>query len=180
MPPEITLPDTPELDVNTTTLALLGKRTTISYFPWLLSVKAVSNDLAYMLVEMKDTLYIGKPFDDFDDIRLRTLRELSNLKIDPGQFTPDSREIILWTGDAINFVDIETLAVSSSFPFPAAWREYGFRSLVEAEWVGDPHDGVLIWSDPNGALRIGSLQSGMQTTLWDTAASEVQSLIWLP
>jgi hypothetical protein len=180
MPPEISLPDTPELDVNTTTLALLGERTAISYFPWLLSVKDVSKDLGYMLVEMKGTLYIGKPFDDFDDIRLRTLRELSNLEIDAGQFTPDSREIILWTGDSINFVDIETLAVTSSFPFPSAWSEYGFRSLVEAEWVGDPHDGILIWNDPNGALRIGSLQTGIHTILWDTAAAEVESLVWLP
>ena len=180
LPPEITLPDTPELDVNTTTLALLGERTAISYFPWLLSVKDVSKDLAYILVELKGTLFIGKPFDNFDDIRLRTLRELSNLEVDPGQFTPDSREIILWSGDSINFVDIETLAVRSSFPFPAAWRDYGFRSLVEAEWVGDPHDGILIWNDPNGALRIGSLQTGLQAALWDTAASEVDSLLWLP
>lgn len=180
MPPQLTLPGTPELDVNTTTLALLGEQPALSYFPWLLSVKDVSKDLAYMLVELKGTLFIGKPFDDFNDLTLRTLSKFSNLEIDPGQFTPDSREIILWTGDSINFVDIETLRVSESLPFPSEWKASGFVRLVDAEWVGDPHDGMLIWQDSNGDLRIGNLQNGTHTALWDTAASEVQSLIWLP
>jgi hypothetical protein len=181
MPPEITLPDEPELDVNTTTLAILGEEIQLIHYPRLLSVNDISSDLSHILLRQGNEIYLADSFDDFANMNLRSLTDVADVRIDPGQFSPNNQEVILWSGDAINFVDIDTLQINTSFTFPPAWIDYGFTSLAEAEWVGDPTEGILIWNNANKDLRIGDLKSGIQTKFWELASDNtVSELIWLP
>jgi hypothetical protein len=161
MPGQVTFPGTPELDPNTTTLAVLstGARVDTSV-GWAVSNAAPDGSYAVLSRDQDMKFYVTTPHQAFADAR--SLGCSGATFCDILGFLPNGHQIELSQDGRLYFVDPATLARSAGLKLP-------FRpELTSNARVGDPAQGRIAF--------VGTKYAGFNTveyiSLFDTATGK--------
>jgi hypothetical protein len=171
IPGQVTIPGAPELNANSTTLAILGGQIRLIDFPELLFVLDVSKDQSYILLKnLHGDTFLVKSFKDFTEMRLHALP--SSLQRGFAQFMPNSNEVIVWHDRNIYSVNVETLESIKNCYVPFNYFDDG--------WMGYPNDEIVIGTTQYN-IEIRDCNTGVDAALWPISKyGTIRWLAWIP